>query len=180
MKSPWKTLSSKIAYTNPYYHIRRDRVIKPDGSKGFYDVIVRNPSVYIAALNEKQEVCFIHLFRYTTEQFSLEIPAGNTDGEKPLVAAKRELLEETGMKAKTWKNLGSFQMANGISNQMATIFLAKDLTRTKQNKQKEEGIDRMQFISMKQIFVMIQNGKITDLETIAAMFLTKAELARKK
>lgn|SRR3989338_9219045 len=179
MKSPWQTLSSKIAYKNPYYEIRRDRVIKPDGSKGFYDVVVRKPSVYIVAMNEKKEVCLVHLFRYTTQQFSLEIPAGNTDGQKPLVAAKRELLEETGMKAASWRNLGSFQMANGISNQIAHIFLAQELTQTKKNSQIEEGIDRMDFVSLKQIFSLIKDRKITDLETIAAMFLTEAELKRK-
>ena len=155
-------------------------MIKPDGSKGFYDVVVRKPSVFIVALNEKQEVCLVHLFRYTTQQFSLEIPAGNSDGEKPLVAAKRELLEETGMKAKSWKLLGTFQMANGISDQMANIFLARELIQKKKNSQVEEGIDHTQFVSMKKIFQMIKDGKITDLETVTAFFLAKAELATKK
>jgi len=96
MKNNWKKLSSRTVFKNPYYQIRRDYVIKPNGTKGFYDVIIRHPSVFIVAVNKKREACLIELYRYTNQINSLEIPAGNSEGQPPLVAAKKELLEETG------------------------------------------------------------------------------------
>jgi len=88
----WKKLSSKVIHENPYYSVREDDVIKPDGSKGTYNVVVTKGAVFIVALDDERNVYLERLHRYTNNNQSIEIPAGGTDGEDHLTAAKRELL----------------------------------------------------------------------------------------
>ncbi len=174
MKNPWKTLSSKIAYKNPYYAIRRDKVIKPNGKAGFYDVVVRPASVCIVAMNENEEVYLISLYRYTTGRSSIEIPSGNTDGQRPLIAAKRELKEETGLVAKKWKQLGVFQVVNGISDQMQYVYLATDLTQTTEHEMAEEGIQKIMRVPMRKALNMVLTNKMTDLHSTNALMYAAA------
>ena len=101
--------------------------------------------------------------------YSLEIPAGNSDGHKPLVAAKRELKEEAGLTAKSWKLIGKFQSANGFLSEMGYVYLATDLKETSDNKQSEEGIQTVMKLPLKKILKMIASGEITDAQTIAAI-----------
>ena len=171
MKSPWKKLSSKIVHKNPWYYVRQDKVIRPDGKPGTYSVVVTKPSVFIIAANEKGEIAINTQYRYTTGMKSLELPAGNTDGQPALAAAKRELKEETGMTAKKWKKLGSAQSCNGIMTEMMHVFLATDLTQTKEADQWEEGIANTQMIPLKEVLSMIQQGKFTDAQSMAAILL---------
>ena len=176
MKKPWKTISSKVVYKNPYYYIRKDKVIKPDGKKGFYDVVVKPPSVIIAALNDKGEVAMVKLYRYTNSIFSLEIPAGSSDGQKPLTAAKRELQEETGLVAGQWKMLGKFQTANGIMQQMEYLYLATNLKQTSANSKEEEGISKVQFIPIRKALKMVLEHKITDIQSTNAILMVAVKL----
>ena len=120
-------------------------------------------------MNDKKEIYLIGQFRYTTSMYSLEIPAGNSDGHKPLVAAKRELKEEAGLTAKSWKLIGKFQSANGFLSEMGYVYLATDLKETSDNKQSEEGIQTVMKLPLKKILKMIASGEITDAQTIAAI-----------
>src|SRR5690349_10434304 len=85
MKNPWKTISSKVVHKNKWFSVRKDNVITPSGKPGEYNVVESSDSVFIIALNSKKEIAFINLYRYPTQQFSLELPAGHTDNQKPLV-----------------------------------------------------------------------------------------------
>ncbi len=177
MKNPWKKLSSKVVYTNPWYTVRVDKVITPEGKPGTYHVISKLPAVFVVAVNEKQEVALIRLFRYPTQTWSIEIPAGGVEvGESPLVAAKRELQEETCLKAKSWKKLAYLQGYNGVSDQMYYVYLAQGLVQTTNNQQLEEGIERVDFIPFRKISKMIQAGKITDAGSITPLLLAGLEL----
>ena len=90
----WTTRSSRTVYENRWIEVREDEVTGPDGD-GIYGVVrMQQPAVFIIALDENERVCLVELERYTTGR-SLEVPAGGTDGEDPLVAAQRELREET-------------------------------------------------------------------------------------
>ena len=176
MKNPWKKISSKIALKNPWYYVRQDKVIRPDGSDGVYNVIVSHPAALTVAVNKKQEVVIIGLFRYITGKYSLEIPGGSTEGQNPLAAAKRELLEETGLKAKKWKKLGAFQSGNGLMQAPIHAFLATELVQTPDHKKDEEGIKEVKMVPLKKVFHMIRKGEITDGESIVALTLAAFEL----
>jgi 8-oxo-dGTP pyrophosphatase MutT (NUDIX family) len=172
----WERLSSKIVHTNPFYQIREDTVIKPNGLQGFYNVVEKRDAVFIVALDEEQNVYFVELYRYTNDNMSIEIPAGGSDGQDPLVAAKRELQEETGLIAKSWKSLGFVHSTNGFVSGKNHVFLAQDLTQANAHGQEEEGITKVFKVPFAEVLRMIKDGKITDSETITPLMLAGLEL----
>lgn len=176
MKNPWKKLSSKIVHQNPWFYVRKDAVIRPSGKRGEYNVVVTPKSVFIVAINEKKEVYLVGMFRYTTGMYSLEIPAGSSDGERPLLAAKRELKEEAGLTAKSWKLIGTFQVANGLLSEMGYVYLAQKLTEVPENEQSEEGIEEVLRVPFEKVLQMIADGKINDGQTITAVALARKSL----
>jgi 8-oxo-dGTP pyrophosphatase MutT (NUDIX family) len=167
--NPWKKLSSEVVHENKWFSVRRDAVITPDGKPREYNVIQQTDAVFIVAMDEDQRIRLVGLYRYTTDMYSLEVPAGNTDGQDPLLAAKRELQEETGLTAKTWRMLGKCQAANGVLNEFCYIFLAQGLIDTEKHQQKEEGITEAFSVSLVKALAMIKSGEITDSQSIVAI-----------
>lgn len=168
-KLHWKTLSSKVVYQNPWITVREDKVLRPNGQEGIYGTLQKGGSVFIVAVNKKKEIFFVGQQRYTTKKYSLEIPAGGMEKDKPLVAAKRELWEETGLKSKKWKKIGMIQIHNSISPDVGHMYLAQEVYQTGDNKQWEEGIYGLQKFSLSQVFDLIQKGKLTDCPSLAAL-----------
>jgi len=120
MDNPWRTLSSRKIYQNPWLTLREDRVIRPDGNEGIYSVVEMPPSCGIVAINESDQIAMVGQWRYVYNKFSLEIPTGGAEeGEAPLDAAKRELREETGLTAEDWMDLGTMDNANGSTTYAA-------------------------------------------------------------
>ncbi len=170
-KNPWKKLSSKIDYRNPWFKVRKDEMVRPNQVRGEYFVVSLLPSVFVVPMTPRHEVCLIAQYRYITGIYSWEIPGGGSDGEKPLVAAKRELWEETGLRAKHWKAIGKFYPTNGLSDELSYIFLATGLTQGKDNRHElaEEGIFEIKRFPLKRVLEMIRLGQITDGQTISAI-----------
>lgn len=175
-KNPWKTLASEVVHKNRWYSVRKDTVIMPNGEQGEYNVIDHEDAVFIVALDEGNQVYLIGLYRYPTNMYSLEIPAGASDGEDPLVAAKRELQEETGLAAKEWKLLGRLQSANGFLNEFAHIFLASDIRTVGAHEQEAEGITMLKKVPFEKALSMIRSGEITDSQSVAAITLAGMHL----
>lgn len=169
----WKKLNSSIVHTNPWYRIRKDEVVRPDGSEGEYFVLETNgASVFIVAVNEMGEILLIGQERYTSGIFSWEIPGGNSEGQDPRTAAARELLEETGIEAREWEAIGIGYPMNGVSSEKSHVFRAKNLTFHESNQQAEEGITQMKWVTLDEIKRMIKSGEITDTQTMAAITQT--------
>lgn len=86
------------------------------------------PSCGIVALSEDDQITLVSQWRYTLGKMSLEIPTGGSDpGETPAEAARRELAEETGLTAGRWTPLGAIDNSNGVTTDVAHLFLARDL-----------------------------------------------------
>lgn len=171
MKHHWKQLSQKFVHVNPWYSVRQDKVLTPDGKQGAYNVIVKPPGVFIVAVDEQERVVLIRLYRYPTQRYSIEIPAGGMENETPLKAAKRELLEETGLIAKRWKKLGTVQVANGTMDQLGHIYLASLLSQNKATGREEEGIEDVKFVPLKEVISLIMKNKITDSNSISPLLM---------
>jgi len=175
----WVTRESSTVYENRWIEVREDQVTGPGGD-GIYGVVtMRHPAVFIVALDDEERICLVTLERYTTGA-SIEVPAGGSDGEDALVAAQRELLEETGFVAEDWTALGTMNALNGIAHAPEHVFLARrfapadDSTHTRA----EEGIDAVSWVPFPEVLGMIADGRITDGETVAAITYAGIRLGR--
>lgn len=166
----WQKLSSKYVLENPWYKVRQDKVIRPDGKEGTYNVVECGKSVFIVPVTADGKILLVKLFRYTTQHEGWEVPAGGIEqGEVSLSAAQRELQEETGCTSSSWKEVGVFDLMNGMTDATAHVFEARDLAVTEDNRQDEEGITKTAAFTPEEVLRMIQEGQIVDALSIAAL-----------
>lgn len=176
----WKTLATRTVYENRWISVREDDVVGPSGP-GIYGVVdMRHPAVFVVAVDDVDRVCLLSLDRYATGGESIEVPAGGTDGEDPLLAAQRELAEETGLTADDWIPLGTMNALNGVANAPEHVFLARGLRSTvdASASQGEEGIHSVRWTPFGDVVGLLASGAITDGETIAAIALAGVHLGR--
>src|SRR5258707_9175264 len=124
-----KITASKEVYRCSLFGVTEDEAGDKTGWKIKRSIVRHKGSAVMIAVDDKDRIMLIRQYRLPANQFLWELPAGKLDdGEKPLQAAKRELIEETGLRAKTWKKLASFYPSPGYVEEVMTIFLATDLT----------------------------------------------------
>jgi len=171
MQNPWKQLGKRYVFElHPFVKIRCDRVIQPDKTRGKYVVIERPDAAIPIAVTENDEIYMVRQWRYPVNKETLELPMGSVDkGEVPLAAAKRELMEETGIKAEDWKELGKFHPATGIASNMGFVFLARNLKLGKARPEANEEI-KIEKYPYQEILELIRKGEIQDSFTISALW----------
>lgn len=175
----WRRLSSRTAYRNPWIRVREDQVIRPDGNRGVYGVVeTKGPCVYIVALTPRSEVILTKQYRYPTRRWSWELPGGNSDGQRPLVAAKRELQEETGYTARRWRKIGTFQTTPGMCSEISHVFIARGIRPAASDKRAAEGITAVKPIPFATALRWVHAGRITDCQSVAALLHAALNLRR--
>ena len=125
----WPVLSSVVQARGPIVTLRTDRVQMPDHEVADRQVVEHPGAVVIVALDDAGQVLMIRQYRHPVAQVLWELPAGLRDvrGEPLRVTAERELLEETGYRARDWRILVDFYSSPGISTEWLRVFLARDL-----------------------------------------------------
>ena len=128
--SPWRRHSRRTAYENAWIQVHHDEVTRPDGQPGIYGVVhFRNRAVGIVAIDEADRVLLVGQYRYALDRYSWEIPEGGVPFEEDaLEGARRELREETGLDAATWRQIGTFDLSNSVTDEVGHLYLATDLT----------------------------------------------------
>lgn len=179
----WRTLSSRVAYQNPWITVREDDVLAPDGSPAVYGVVELRDSVFVVALTDDDEVVLVTTDRYTTGPGSVEVPAGGGEGQDPLDAARRELAEEAGLTAREWTHLGTTEALNGVARAVEHVYLARCLAPVADadataHEQAAEGISAVRTVPFADALAMVRTGEIRDGETITALALAALHLGR--
>jgi 8-oxo-dGTP pyrophosphatase MutT (NUDIX family) len=175
----WTRLSSAVVYENRWIRVREDAGRRPDGRDGIYGVVeTRGPSVFVVALTDDDEILLVEQERYPTGSRLLELPAGNSEGQDPLLAAQRELREETGMAAGSWRLLGRLESMNGICDERQCVFLATDLSGDQPHRMEEDGITAVRTVPFADVLRMVAAGAIADGQTVSSLALAGVVLGR--
>lgn len=173
-ENPWKTLSTKEIYSNPWMSVREDAVIRPDGEPGIYGVVETRVATAAVVLTPDREIYLVGQFRYPTNMYSWEIVQGGADrDEDPLDACKRELQEEAGLIAREWTPLGGeIHLSNCISSEKGHIYAAEGLTRTEAS---PDGTEVLQIkkVPFEQAVHMAEHGEIVDAISIIGILLAQ-------
>jgi 8-oxo-dGTP pyrophosphatase MutT (NUDIX family) len=168
--NPWQTTGSKTVYDNAWIRVREDNVIRPDGKPGIYGVVhFKNKAIGVLPIDDEDCTYLVGQFRYPLDHYSWEIPeGGGPHSEDPLSAAKRELLEETGLEASNWELLGRAHLSNSVSDEEAILYLATGLT---QRQACPEGTEQLQVrrVAFQEALNMVRRGEITDAMAVIAI-----------
>ncbi len=124
----WTIKKTRKIFANDYFKVFEDSVIEPNGKNGTYATIEFVPGVSVLAIDDEDFVYLTEQFRYVAGRKTLEIIAGGVEDETPRRAAKRELKEELGIRAKEFIKLGKIQLDHSIIKSQTTLFLARKLT----------------------------------------------------
>ena len=175
--NPWTTLSSKEHYNNNWIKVTEHQVLNPAGGPGIYGVVhFKNTAIGVIALDEENNTYLVGQYRYALDQFSWEIPEGGGPlGEDPLEGAKRELLEETGLVAKSWLPIVHIHLSNSVSDEKGIIYLARELEQHTAEPEETEQL-HIKKLSFDAAYEMVKNHEITDSLSIAAIQKVKLML----
>ena len=170
-----KITSSREVYKCGLFRVTEDQAVEPKSGFEIKRSIVRHVgSAVMLAIDSKKRILLVRQYRLPAEKYLWELPAGRLDpGEKPLEAAKRELAEETGYKARKWKKLVSFFASPGYVQERMTIFRATDLIEGEATPMEDERIETRWFAPA-EVKKMIAEGKIEDAKTMVGFFLRKS------
>ncbi len=162
--SKWTTLSHEDIYENPWIKLEEHQVINPAGGKGIYGKVhFKNTAIGIIPLDENNNTWLVGQHRYTLDEWSWEIPeGGGPAGKSILESAQRELLEETGLKAKQWKEILKAHLSNSVSDEVGFIFLAQGLSEGDHEREATEADMKIWKLPFAEALEMVMQGKITD------------------
>ena len=170
-------VSSVEKYRNSLFQVTEDHAVEPGGFEIKRGIVQHNGSAVMMAVDDRKRILLVRQYRLPARQFLWELPAGRLDqGETPLKAAKRELVEETGYRARRWDKLATFYPSPGFLAEKMTIYLATGLTEGEATPMDDERIEARWFPS-KELGAMIDAGKIVDGKTMIGYFHWKSRFA---
>jgi len=165
-----KKISSQKAYRGRLLQVNEDEVRLPDGSHAQREYILHPGAALILPIFDDGSVLLERQFRYPPARTFIEFPAGKIDpGEAPLDCAQRELLEETGYRARDWTRVGGFYNAIGYSDERIDVFIARSLT---QDTSRRDPGEVLELCSMRwrELDQWVRDGRIADGKTIIGIY----------
>jgi 8-oxo-dGTP pyrophosphatase MutT (NUDIX family) len=179
--NPWKITNSKSGYDNPWIKLTHHKVINPAGNPGEYTTIhFKNRAIGIICLDQDHNTILVGQHRFPLNKYSWEIPEGGGHyDEQPLTTAKRELHEETGVKANNWQLIQEFDLSNSITDEHAYIYLATDLSYEIAHPDEDEELE-MRKIPFSAVYQAVLDGEIRDSLTVVAVLKIQTLLLENK
>ena len=169
-ENPWQITSKKNIYDNPWINLTEYQVINPSGNPGIYGKVhFKNLAIGIVPIDSEMNTYLVGQFRFTADQYSWEIPEGGCpEGTDPLESARRELLEETGLKATRWTEIQRMHLSNSVTDEYGIIYLAQELEQFDSEPEDTEQLI-VRKLPFAEAYQMVCDGSITDSVTVAAI-----------
>jgi ADP-ribose pyrophosphatase len=180
-----KVSSSEVAYMGPLFKVLKEQVHEPGVPAVSRDIIRHNGSVVILAVDDSKSkkdplIVIERQYRHAAAQYLYEVPAGKVDaGEERLAAAKRELIEETGFRAKKWTKLTRYFASPGFLGEWMQVYLAEGLTPGEAQPEPDERI-QIYLVPLSEVLRLIDQGEIRDGKTLVSVMLYARRRAAKK
>lgn len=176
-------LSSREVFRGPVFWVTSDQVQEPTGVTARRDIVRHPGSVVILPVEDSERqprVLLERQYRYTVQDYLWELPAGRIDeGESELAAAKRELLEETGYRARSWRRILKYYASPGFVAEPMALYLARGL-RSGEAQPEEDEVIQTRLVALPAAVEMVMRGVIRDSKTISGvLWLAQSEKARK-
>lgn len=172
-----ETLGSEQVFDGRLLKVYSDRVRLPDGHESVREIIRHPGAVVVIAVLDNGKLLFERQYRYPLRRVFHEMPAGKIDpGEHTLDTARRELREETGYKAKLWRQLGTIHPAIGYADERIEIYWAQGLTFVGADPDHGEILEVIE-LSLADALLAVRDGEITDGKTISALLWAEKTLS---
>lgn len=180
-ENPWKITSEQSIYNNPWISVTEYQVLNPAGNPGIYGKVhFKNLAIGVVPLDADMNTYLVGQYRFPTDSYSWEIPEGGGPHDAdPLDSAKRELLEETGLKANKWTELQRMHLSNSVSDELSIVYLAQDLEQHLAEPEETEQLI-IKKVPFEELYQMVLNGQITDSITVASVLKVKILLLENK
>ena len=171
----WTTLTTRTAYDNAWIEVSHREVITPGGTPGIYGKVhFKNIAVAVLPVDDAGHTWLVGQYRYPIDRYSWEIPEGGCPlGTDPLVAARRELLEETGIRAARYTQLHESYTSNSVTDEYAVAYLAEGLTFGEARPEVTENLT-VRRVPLREAYAMVARGEITDM--LSMVTLLKAQV----
>jgi 8-oxo-dGTP pyrophosphatase MutT (NUDIX family) len=149
--------------------VSTDDVVLPNGHRAQLEVVHHPGGAAVVALDARRQVCLLRQYRYVGNGYLWELPAGKLEpDEPPLETARRELIEEAGVSAEQWQDLGSVLSSPGVFGEVLHLYFATDLQPSKAAHEHAEVIE-IHWVPFEQAYQWAMNGTIRDAKTIIGL-----------
>jgi 8-oxo-dGTP pyrophosphatase MutT (NUDIX family) len=177
--NPWKTHRSDLKYDNRWIRVTEHQVSNPSGNPGIYGVVhFKNIAVAVIPLDEEGNTWIVGQYRYTLDSFEWEVPEGGCpEGTEPLDTARRELLEETGIRAERFTSILEMQLSNSTTDEISVTYLAEGLSFEEAEPEDDEQIS-IRKVPFCELVEMVHRGEIRDALSVASILKLHSMLER--
>jgi 8-oxo-dGDP phosphatase len=177
--APWRRVSSNLVHSNRWFVVREDAVVLPDGSPGVYARVDTPGAVTVLAIDTDDTMFITRQWIYLHGATQWRLPGGGIDiaDASPLAAAKRELAAETGLDADNWQSIGRINCADSLTNHVAHLFLATELTSGEQHLEPGEADLQVLRLPLREAVELAMRNEVPDAGSAHALVMYAARQA---